>query len=191
MSKTSYVLIAIIAAALIYMGAVRWQEMRTRNREQQEELSRQDGEPFSFQHISVSLAAPEAELSPAPVEYRVQGSEIYLEDTPLTPLQQQKQARDTIASIMADFSKETALAGFNEEIQQASNGQVQGLEDLSTQNLAQIVQEHPEISHVVSKHLKNPNFSKMIDEIFNNPQFQQSVKTLQQSDSETSNAAAQ
>ena len=181
MSKISYALIVCMTAALIYMGAVRWQESRTRNRQAQEEASRQDGEPFSFQHIPLSLAAPEAPYSPAPVEYRPQGREIFLEDTPLTPLQQQKQARDTIASILADFKKYTTLAGFDEEIRQASDGQVQGLEDLSTQNLAQIVQQHPQISHVVSKHLQNPDFSKVIDEIFQNPQFQQSVQKLQSS----------
>ena len=118
----------------------------------------------------------------APIEYRPQGQVVYLEDTPLTPLQQQKQARDTIASILADFSKNTSLAGFNKEVEQVSQGQVQGLEDLSTQNLMQIVQQNPQIAGVVEKHLKNPDFSKVIEEIFQNPQFQQSVHTLQKTD---------
>ena len=180
MSKTSYVLIAIMATALLFMGAVRLREVHVRNRQAAEDASQHDGEPFSFQHIPVSLAAPEAEMPMAPVEYHPQGQVIYLEDTPLTPLQKRKQARDTISSILADFQRNATLAGFNQEIQQASNGEVRGLEDLSTQNLEQIVQKNPQIKGVVEKHLKNPDFAKMIDEIFQNPQFQQSVQTLQQ-----------
>ena len=182
MSKISYVLIAVMGTALLFMGAVRLHEVRVRQREAQEEASRQDGEPFSFQHIPISLAAPQAEVPQAPVEYHPQGQVVYLEDTPLSPLQQQKQARDTIGSILADFEKSTSLADFNEEVAQASDGQVQGLEDLSTQNLMQIVQQNPQIQGIVEKHLKNPDFSKVIEEIFQNPQFQQSVRTLQQTD---------
>jgi len=182
MSKKSYVLLAIMAAALLFMGAVRLHEVRVRNRQAAEEASHQDGEPFTFQHIPVSLAAPEAELPMAPIEYRPQSQNVYLEDAPLTPMQQRKQARDTIASILADFQHDTALAGFNQEVQQTSHGRVQGLEDLSTQNLMQIVQQNPEIQGVVEKHLKNKDFSKAIEEIFQNPQFRQSVQTLQQTE---------
>ncbi len=180
MSKTSYALIALIVSALIFMGAVRLHEVYKRHRQAQEELTHQDGEAFSFQHNPISLAAPQAELSPLPIEYTPQRGEIFLEDTPLSPLQQQKQARQTIESIMADFQQETALAGFEQEIRQVSNGEVNGLADLSTQPLDQVIQKYPEISHVVSKHLKNADFSKTIDEIFQNPQFQQSVQQLQQ-----------
>lgn len=183
MSKTSYTLIAVMIAALIFMGAVRLHEVYEHKREIAEEASRNDGDLFSFQHIPVSLAGPQTQLPQAPVEYKPQGPVVYLEDTPLTPEQQQQQARDTIASILADFEQETALAGFNEEIQQASHGEIQGLEDLSTQNLNYLIQQNPQIKGVVVKHLKNPNFSKIIDEIFSNPQFQQSVQTLQQTDS--------
>ncbi len=183
MSKTSYALIALIMAALVYMGAVRLHEAYLRNRQARQEASQQDGNPFTFQNIPVSLAAPQEEFSPAPVEYRPHENEVFLEDTPLSPLQQRKQAQDTIASIMADFQQETALAGFEQEIRQVSHGRVNGLADLSTQPLDPIMQTYPEISGVVSKHLKNPDFSKAIDEIFQNPQFQQSVKQLQQNSS--------
>ena len=183
MSKTSYALIAIIVAALIFMGAVRLRQARTQRLQAQEEASRNDGDQFTFQNIPISFAAPEAELQQAPVEYRSQGPVIYLEDAPLTPQQQRQQARDTISSILADFEKNTALAGFNREITQVSDGQIRGMEDLSTQNLMQIVQQNPQIQGVVEKHLKNPDFSKIIDEIFQNPQFRQSVQTLQETES--------
>ena len=182
MSKISYALIAVIAAALIFMGAVRLREARTQKLQAQEEAAHNDGDQFTFQHIPISLAAPEADLPQAPIEYRPQGPVVYLEDAPLTPQQQRKQARDTISSILADFERNTALAGFNQEIEDVSGGQVRGMEDLSTQNLMQIVQQNPEIQGVVEKHLKNPDFSKVVEEIFQNPQFQQSVQTLQRTD---------
>lgn len=183
MSKTAYALIAIMVAAVLFMGAVRLREVRMRHQQAKEEASRNDGNLFTFQNVPVSLAAPQGEIQSAPVEYRPQGQEVFLEDVQLAPQQKRKQARDTISSILADFEKNTSLAGFNQEIDQASDGEIQGLEDLSTQNLMQIVQQHPQIKGVVEKHLKNPDFSKMIDEIFQNPQFQQSVQTLQEADS--------
>ena len=180
MSKISYALLAVMVAALIFMGAVRLRELHQRNQALQEEQSRNDGEPFSFQHIPVSFAAPQVKYQQNPVEYNAQGPIIYLEDTPLSPEQHKQQARATVSSILADFEQNTALAGFNREINEVSGGKVKGLEDLSTQNLMQIVQKNPQIQGVVEKYMKNPDFSKAIEEIFNNPQFQQSVKELQQ-----------
>ena len=165
--------------ALVYMGAVRWHERQEALQEQAREDAMQDGEPFSFQNIPVSLAVPEPEPMSAPVPYKRPLPEIYMGDTPLAPAQQQIQSLDTIHSIMQDFNAEQSLAQFNEELQQVSKGQVNDLEDLSTQNLAQIIQENPEIFEVVQKHLKNPDFQQIISQIFENPQFQQSVQTLQ------------
>ncbi len=181
MSKTSWFFISVMVAALMYMGAVRWHEWKTAMQEAQEAAARQDGEPFSFQHIPVSLAAPQTEALPTPVLYRPHHAEIYLEDTPLTADAQQAQAHDTITSILADFKDEPALAQFTQEMQAATHGQVQGLEDLSTQNLAQVIQQNPQIAGVVEKHLKNPDFAKLIQDVFQNPQFQKSVKELQKS----------
>lgn len=178
MSKTSYALIAVICAALLYMGAVRVREWQQARREAAEAAAMQDGEPFSFQKVPVSLAAPQADMLEEPVVYTPQYPAVYLEDTPLTPDTQREQAQGTVNSILADFN--TELASFNQDVQAASGGEVQGLEDLSTQNLAQIVAQNPEISHVVEKHLKHPDFEKLIQEIFENPQFQESVKELQQ-----------
>ena len=179
MSKTSYFLIGIIVAALLYMGAARLHEWRAQRLAVQEDALRNDGEPFSFQQVPVSLAAPEAELMKNPVQYQPQYQEIYLEDAVLSAEQQMQQAQDTIVSIMQDFANEPALQEFNRELQAASAGDVQNLADLSTQNLEQILQKNPEIQQVVSKHLKDQDFSKLVQQIFNNPQFQQSVQELQ------------
>ena len=179
MSKTSYALLAVIVGALLFMGAFRLREAYLQHQAALEEQSQNDGDPFTFQHHPVSLAAPQPEYQAAPVEYKPQGPVIFLEDAPLSPELQQQQARETVASILADFEREAALAGFNREISEVSQGEINGLADLSTQNLMEIVQKNPQIQSVVSKHLKTPDFSKAIEEIFNNPQFQKSVEELQ------------
>jgi hypothetical protein len=179
MSKTSYALIGVIVAALIFMGAVRWHERRQLLQEQTQQAAMHDGEPFSFQHIPVDLAAPQPELMQDPIPYKRPLPEIYVEDTPLPPAQQIQQAQDTVHSIIDDFNNEPALAKFNQELQAASHGQINSLEDLSTQNLEQILQQNPEVNQIVQKHLKQPDFQQIITQIFQNPQFQQSVQTLQ------------
>ena len=179
MSKTSYGLIGLMVAALLYMGAVRFQEWRFARQEQQEIVSQNDGQPFSFQQVPLSLAAPEVEPMAEPVKYRPKYPEIYLEDTPLSAEEQTRQAQETITSIVQDFDQDGALAAFNQELQDVSQGRVQGLADLSTQNVQQLLQQNPEVAHVVAKHAKNPDFDKILQEIFANPQFQQSVRQLQ------------
>ncbi len=179
MSKTSYALLTVIITALLYMGAVRLREWQSARQAAREAQLASEATPFSFQQLPISLAAPQARPLESPVRYMPAMPEIYLEDAPLAPQLQDQQAQETISSILDDFNQIQAMADFNQELQQVSNGQVQGLEDLSTQNLAQIVQQNPEISHVVEKHLKNQDFAKAVEEIFANPQFQQSVRQLQ------------
>lgn len=179
MSKTSYFLLTLIAAALIYMGVVRLQEWRAERQEIQEIADKNDGNPFTFQKVPVSLAAPEVELMPKPVKYRRPLPEIYIEDAPLTEQQQIEQAQETISSIVEDFKDDPAVVQFNQDLQEASSGEVKDLADLSTQNLEQILQKNPEIAQVVAKHTQNVDFAKVLQEIFENPQFQQSVKELQ------------
>ena len=179
MSKTSYALIGIMLAALTCMGAARLYEWYAAWHEAQEIAAQNDGEPFSFQQMPVALSAPEAEPMQSPVKYRPHYPEVYLEDTPLSASAQAQQAQQTIVSIVQDFNQEEALSKFNQELQAASQGHVQGLADLSTQNLQQLLQQNPEIAHVVAKHAKNPDFNKVLKEIFANPQFQQSVQQLQ------------
>ncbi len=179
MSKTSYILIGIIVTALIYISAARLYEKWEQYVEAQNAAALVDGEPFSFQHVPVSLAAPQAEPMQAPVKYQRVVPEIYLEDAPLTQAQKDQQAQDTLASIVEDFKADPAVSRFNEDLQTATQGNMQNLADLSSQNLAQFVQQNPQILQVVQKHLNNKDFAAKINEIFSNPQFQQSVRQLQ------------
>ena len=179
MSKNSYALIGLMLAALVYMGAVRFWQWYAFQQKEQVLAAQNDAEPFSFQQLPISLAAPEVELMDTPVKYHPKYPEIYLEDTPLSAQEQTRQAQATISSIVQDFNQEKALADFNQEVQAVSQGSVEGLADLSTQNLPQLLQQNPAIAHVVAKHAKNPDFNKILQEIFSNPQFQQSVRQLQ------------
>ena len=179
MSKTSYALIGMMVAALLYMGAARLYEKWEQRIEAQNAAALVDGEPFSFQQIPVSMAAPQADPMQAPVKYQRVVPEIYLEDTPLTEPQKNQQAQDTLASIVEDFKADPAVAQFNQDLQTATQGNMQNLADLSSQNLAQFVQQNPQIVQVVQKHLNNKDFAAKINEIFSNPQFQQSVRQLQ------------
>ena len=179
MSKISYAFIGIMVAALLYMGAVRLYEKWEQQVEAQNAAALVDGEPFSFQQIPLSLAAPQAEPLQTPVKYQRAVAEIFLEDTPLSQEQKDQQAQDTLISIVEDFKTDPAVARFNQDLQAATQGNMQNLADLSSQNLAQFVQQNPQIMQVVQKHLNNKDFAAKINEIFSNPQFQQSVRQLQ------------
>ena len=50
---------------------------------------------------------------------------------------------------------------------------------LSGGNLAQVMQQNPEIAEVVGKHMQNPDFAKTVQQIFTNPQFVKSIEQLQ------------
>lgn len=179
MSKTSYALIGLMVAALLYMGAARLYEKWEQHVEAQNAAALVDTEPFSFQHVPVSLAAPQAEPVQGPVKYQRAVPEIYLEDTPLSSEQKDQQAQETLVSIVEDFKADPAVAQFNRDLQAATQGNMQNLADLSSQNLAQFIQQNPQVMQVVQKHLNNKDFAAKINEIFSNPQFQQSVRQLQ------------
>ena len=179
MSKTSYALIGLMVAALLYMGAVRLYEKWEQHVEAQNAAALANADPFSFQHIPVSLAAPQVEPMQTPVKYQRALPEIYLEDTPLTQSQKDQQAQDTLVSIVEDFKADPAVEQFNQDLQSATQGSMQNLADLSSQNLAQFIEQNPQVRQVVQKHLNNKDFAAKINEIFSNPQFQQSVRQLQ------------
>ena len=170
----------LIVAALSYMGAARLHEWWHLYRAEHEAAAQQAAAEFSFQQVPLSLAAPQAEPVEPPVKYQPQLPPIYLEDTPLSSQTQQQQAQQTLASIVEDFDQTADMQSFNLALQQASNGEVNNLADLSSQDLGQLIQKNPDIRLVIKQHLNNKEFAAKIDEIFSNPQFQQSVKQLQE-----------
>lgn len=180
MSKLSYTLVAIMAAALIFMGAVRGYQLYQRKTAQWEEERARTQSAFSFQNVPVSLAAPQAEVMPMPVRFDASaGRDVYLEDTPLPPQQEVRQAQETIASILEDYKDDEKLRSFNRDLAAATSGGAVDLSALSGGDLKQVLKANPKIGAVVSKHMQNPEFAKTVQQILSNPQFIKSVKDLQ------------
>lgn len=180
MSKLSYTLIAIMAAALIFMGAVRGYQLYQRKAAQWEEERSHAQSAFSFQNVPVSLAAPQAEMMAFPVRFEAASQEdIFLEDVPLSQEQEVRQAQDTIASILEDYKDDAQLRAFNRDLAAASSGHAVDLSALSGGDLKQVLKANPKIGAVVSKHMQNPEFAKTVRQILSNPQFVKSVKDLQ------------
>lgn len=176
MSKTSYALIAVMAAALLYMGAARVYQVYERKVAEREAAA---VSAFSFQNVPVSLAAPQAQPVSYPVAFEPVPEDVYLEDAPLTEEQQIKQAQDTIVSILDDYKDDPNIRQFNRALVEATQGKVDNLGVLSGDKLAQILQENPQVGQIVSENMKNPEFAKTVQQIFTNPQFIESVKQLQ------------
>ncbi len=180
MSKISYILIAIMAAALIFMGAVRGYQLYQRKTAQWEAEREQAQSAFSFQNVPVSLAAPQAEPMSLPVRFAPSSvQDVFLEDAPLSPEQEVRQAQDTIVSILEDYKDDEQLQSFNRDLAAASSGKAVDLSALSGRDLKQMLQDNPEIAVVVGKHMQNPDFAQTVQQILTNPQFIKSVQDLQ------------
>lgn len=190
MSKLSYILIAIIVAALIFMGAVRGYQLYERKTAEWEEQRQSEEGAFSFQNVPLSLASPQAEPVSYPVLFEPSATQdVFLEDAPLAADQEIQQARDTISSILEDYKTDVNLQSFNRDLAASTNGKAVDLRALSGGDLKQILAEHPEIGTVVSKHLQNPDFAKTVQQILTNPQFVKSVQDLQQHEAGGATAA--
>lgn len=189
MSKLSYILIAIMAAALIFMGAVRGYQLYQRKAAQWEEERVREQGAFSFQNVPVSLAAPKADPMSLPVRFNPAASQdVFLEDAPLAPEQEVRQAQDTIASILEDYKDDERLRAFNQDLSAASSGKAVDLSALSGGDLKQVLLDNPEIAAVVGKHMQNPDFAKTVQQILTNPQFVKSVQDLQRAGADGSAA---
>lgn len=175
MSKTSYFLIGIMVAVTALMGALHGYRAFTQYREQQEELAAP-----TFQHVPVSMAAPQADFTPPPIRYAPEGTQdVFLEEAPLSPQQEAEQASLTVRSILADYAQSSVMKQFNSELSSATQGQAKGLADLSGPKLQDLMQDHPQVAQVVQKYMKNPEFSAAVEQIFSNPQYVQSIRVLQ------------
>lgn len=173
MSKVSRILVGIMVAALIYMGAVRLYQFY----EQQVQLQQQraeEEEQYSFMRV-----AQEDPFLPPTTAWQPPQEDVFIEQKPLSQVLQEEQAKETIESILNDYRMNPAFRKFNEDLKRATEGRVQSFDELSNQGLAQIITQHPEISEVVRKNLQKEDFAQIVEQIFSNPQFQQSVQTLQ------------
>ena len=171
MSKTSFLLIGIMAAALCYMGAVRAYQFYETRVEQQQRAEAENNVPFM--HIT------REDPRPSPTTWQPPAEDIFMEQKPLSAALEEQQAKETIESIINDFRTEPALRQFNEDLKRATDGRVNSLDELSNQSLAQIMVQNPQIGEVIRQNLQNKDFARIVEQVFSNPQFQQSVQQLQ------------
>lgn len=181
MSKTSYFLIAVMTVGLLFIMAMRgyrWYEARA---EQEESERMNSTESFTFQHVPMSMAAPEPDIPSAPVPFEtlIKTQDVFLEEQPLTPEAEVKQAKETISSIVQDYQSKPELKQFNQDLARATNGQAVDLKSISQGDISKLMKQNPQIQEVVSKHMQNPEFAKTVQQILTNPQFVQSVRQLQ------------
>lgn len=181
MSAFSRFLITVMVVALLGMGAIRGYQLYERKAAQwEEERAAADNASITFQHVPVSLAAPQAEPVSRPVLYRDDApTDIYLTDEPLDAKQEVAQASATIGSILADYKEDAQLQAFNRDLAQATQGQAVDLRALSGGNLKQVLDDNPQIREVVAKHMQDPAFAQTVQQVLSNPQFIESVRQLQ------------
>ncbi len=177
MSKTSYVLIAVMTAALLFMGAVRGRQWYEEHQARVEQKRIEREGRFSFQHVPISLAPHIAPQDYVFQEYKLP-SDILI-GAPLSEEAQVRQAQDTIVSIVEDYQQEPSVQSFNRDLSLASGEKAGDLTALSSGDLTELIQTNPQIRSVVDKHMRNPDFAKIIEQIFSNPQYQQSVRLLE------------
>ena len=181
MSKTSYVLIAVMITALLFMGAVRGYQFYASQAAQRQEQDETAGYAFSFQNTPLRLALPEAEPVSPPIPFSVPKQDIFLQDdTPLTQEAEIQQAQETLASILADYKDDPTMKAFNRELKEVTNGRATDIVALSGGDLAHVLRQNPQIGQVVAKYMQNQDFAKSVQEIFTNPQFIESVEQLRQ-----------
>lgn len=187
MSKTSYVLIGIMVAAIAFMAALRGY------RAYEAYVARQEAENvsvFTFQNVPVNLGLRQAEPVSKPVKPESVATDVFLMDEPLPPSKQEEQAAKTVESILSDYEEDDALLLFNRDLAQVTGGRVTSLTDLSGPELAAVMQEYPQISDVIRKNLQNPEFASVIQSIFTNPQFVHSISVLQGGGAQTPSVPA-
>ena len=174
MSKLSRFFIIVIIAGLAFITGVRWYRAYEQKAEQE---AAEESIGTTFQNVPVQWGPAEIEnsvLQPLPTYEK----EVFLEDK-LNPQQQQQQAQQTIASILSDYKENPPIKAFHQDMQEATGQEDLTLEQLSSGNIGAILQQYPQLQQVLTKHVQDPEFSKTLQEIFNNPQFVESVKTLQ------------
>ena len=177
MSKTSRFCLMVIIAGLAFMAAVRvYRAYEKRAQEEAAEIMPTD----TFNNVPINFV-PEAEEAPVYGVLPPDGAvkEVYLEDAPLSAQAVQTQAEQTITSILNDYSQTPQMQAFYQDLQQATGQSGITLAQLSGPELGKMLQQYPQVQQVITKHAQDPEFAKMMQEIFTNPQFVKSVAVLQ------------
>jgi len=147
----------------------------------QERLSQEETSPAGNTFHEVSVVAqddPQPDVMALPWAFYGNKKEIYLEDVPLEVQEKREQARQTLRSILADYKDNEALKSFYADLR-SSTGEELDLAALSGDQLPRLLEKYPQLKEVMAKHAQDPQFAAVLQEIFSNPQFAQSVMVLQ------------
>lgn len=176
MSWTSRFFAGIIVVGLAWITAIHLYRMY------EERLPQEDvnsvGRIFHQVPVQLKDQAPDEAALFLPWSFYGKNRDVYLEDTPLEAEQQREQARQTLRSILADYKDNEKLRAFYADLKQGT-GQDLDLVSLSTEQLPVLLQQYPQIQDVMAKHSQDPEFTAVLQEVFNNPQFVRSVMILQ------------
>ncbi len=178
MSRLSRVCILIIWVGLAFIASLRLYRAYEQKVQDQAERSADGFSASSFLRTS----PPVVELpvfQPLPKNGADVPAEIFLEDAPLPASARKEQARQTIASILEDYREDPKLQAFHADLQKAA-GRPLNLTDLSGEQLPDLLRSYPQIQPVIAQYSQDPQFAKLLQEIFSNPQFVRSVGVLQQ-----------
>lgn len=177
MSKISRFFLWIIVFGLAFIVGMRLYRAYEQKTADQNESS---FSTMMFNNVPVQQGASQA---PQPVLRRWTGTqqerEVYLEDAALSQQDQKEQARQTIASILRDYSQDPLMQAFYADLREATGREDLDLAALSGEELPRLLQQYPQLQNVISEYAQNPQFAKMLQEIFSNPQFAHSVVLLQ------------
>lgn len=176
MSKTSRFFLWVIIVGLAFIAGVRLY------RAYEKYVAQYAQEPvptMTFNNVPVQLVPPQAEEG-VYKKWSDEPQEIYLDDGVLSPQQQKQQAQATVKSVLSDYRQEPKMQAFVADLRQATGRQDIDLAVLSSPQLGALMQQYPQLQQVVANYAKDPEFAKMLQEIFNNPQFVNSVQILQQ-----------
>lgn len=177
MSKLSRFFIAVMVCGLAFMAGLRaWQAYERRAAQEAEETpsaSTFNSVPVRYEPQPPAVPVPRRLPSPSDPP-----QEILLGDAPLTADAARLQAQQTVASILSDYKDNPALQAFYADLQEATGREID-LAVLSSDRMADLVRQYPQVPQIMDKHTQNPEFAQVMQEILRNPQFARSVAVLQ------------
>lgn len=175
MSKTSRFFLWVIIVGLAFIAGVRLYRAYERHAAQEAETPTPT---MTFNNVPIQRVPPRAEES-VYKRWSDEPREIFLEDGNLPAPQQARQARETVKSILNDYRQEPKMQAFVADLRKATGRSDIDLAVLSSEQLSQLLQQYPQLQQVVAEYSRDPEFVKMLQEIFSNPQFVSSVQVLQ------------
>ncbi len=175
MSKTSRFFLTIIIVGLAFIAGVRVYRMYESYVAQQIE---EEPATYTFHNVPIDYTPASPQMPVFAKLPDIKEEEIFLEDAPLGPEAIKQQAQETLISVLNDYKQNPKIQAFYADLRKATGEEIT-LAQLSGAELPRLLQQYPQLQQVLTKHVQDPEFAKILQEIFANPQFIQSVAVLQ------------